>query len=243
MRFLLLIVITMILYPATVYAKDGQEIIFDRYIVKNTFYTAQLQLKAKRIFRATFPACQEKQAYVRLKPAIIVPPLFTVSEDIEALQNTEYNALHPSFGQWVEQSKIHACGKNAVINILVTAHDHAHVPIFFPLLNGTTDVDIKLQSHAEKITGKAIADNTDCRDQGVVLNTEIIGYLSQEGGRLTGKNEDAGWFEKWTIESCKKIHEVNLAILPDPRKQFRFVAELKTSSSTKEQEDNSTADP
>jgi len=236
MKFFFLLIIFSTLLPQPSLAKEGQEIIFDRYILKNTTYTSQLQLKAKRIFQETFPDCVEKLAYVRLKPTIIVPANFTVSDDPEDIQNLDFNDLHPSFGQWVEHARINGCDEKTTINILATANDAQLVPVLFPLVNGTTKVEIKHQSIAEKNVSDAVATNTDCSDPGIVLGTEIIGYLAPGGNRLAETDQQAGWFEKWVIEACAKEYTVNLAALPDPRTQYRYIAEFKTESDDTKEE-------
>jgi hypothetical protein len=234
MKYIFAVTLLLAFFPHIAMAKSGQEIIFDRYILKNTFYTAQLQLKAKRIFQKTFPNCNEKLAYVRLKPTVIVPAKYTVSDSLEDIQGLDFDSLHPSFGQWIEHARINACNNKTTINILVTASHQEQIPILFPLLNGTTRIEIKHQSTAEKIVNDAIVTNTNCSDPGIILGTEIIGYLTPQGNRLAETDQQAGWFEEWTVEACTESYDVNVAILTDPRTQYRYIAELKKDADSYE---------
>lgn len=207
----------------------GQERLFNSYIQNNQFYTNQLEVKSKRIFNLIHAECNEQASYIRLKPRVVIPYRFTLP-DLQDLNDVDFNTIHPSFGQWVERARINACGQQATINTLVVAFDTLSMPTMYPLLNGQTQISIQYQSIAENIVANEIQVNTNCSEKGVVVDTNLIGYRSSENNQLIPENDNAGWFEKWTVLACKKTHNVNLAVIPDPRTQYQYIAELDKSS-------------
>ncbi len=204
---------------------QGQSRLFDQYIKDNKFYANQLEIKAKRIFDLTYPNCDQQASYIRLKPQVLVPYRFTLP-DGQDMNELDFNAIHPSFGQWVERARINSCGQQATINTLIVAFDTLSMPVMYPMLNGQTKISIQYQSIAEDIVINEIQLKTNCSEKGIITDTNLIGYRSSENSGLTSEDDNAGWFEKWIIQSCKKTHNVNLAIIPDPRTQYQYIAEL-----------------
>jgi len=228
MRFVFILMICLLSVVGDAHATNAQEKLFFQYIKNNQFYTNQLEIKSKRIFRLGYPDCTAMASYVRLNPKILTPYQFTVkARTDEDTSPIHFNALNPSSGQWVERARIMACGESAIINTLVVAYDTDQPPLIYPLLNGQTHIDIKFQSRAENVAFREIQSKTGCSDRGLILNTSLIGYLSAEGNSLSATDNNAGWFEKWTVEACTETYDVNMAILPDPRNQFRYIANLQ----------------
>lgn len=220
------------LYSGEVQAQSANDSdkLFQNYITQNKFYMSQIALKADRVFKLTYPTCESEIKTTRLKPVVIIPRIFEqkISRDDDNLPKYKFVNIHPSRGQWIERAILNACGKVAQINLLVTAYDLNMVPEIYPLINGQTKVEIIDQSKAESAVKAEIKSVSKCQSNSFIIGSNFMGYRDPEfKASLSRTDKNAGWVEQWIVNACDKDEIVNLAVLPDPRTRYRYVAKIK----------------
>lgn len=192
--------------------------LFKEYITKNSIYIEKLNQKAEDIFKYTFPLCEEKIKVSRLKPTILLSSKMVPTQD--SLID------HPDHGQWIESSMISGCAQKIKFNILSTAYNSSSPPLLHPLINGRTKIEALNQSKAEQAIRETLRTSRNCRSSKTITNTTFYGYRTPNPQKLSAENQNMGWLEKWDVDACGKTESVNLAILPDPRTKYKYVAKV-----------------
>lgn len=221
MKFLLF----SIAFILTPYAVSAQTL--SQYLINNQEYIQSIDKKFTSIFLRAYPDCNNEIKIKRLKPKEIVKTHFSF-DDFEDKDNfKELNKRHPEYGQWIEKAIGHACDKKIRLNILSIAFNSEKKPLVYPLLNGRTNIHPLYQSTAQMAVDKILTNNKNCRSPNVVIDTQFLGYRSLENKTMTPKNQNVGWFEQWVVDTCNIKKTVNLAVLPDPRTQYRYIAQVR----------------
>jgi len=144
-----------------------------------------------------------------------------------SLEKQHILKTHPYHGQWVESAIGKACNQSSRFNLLVTAYDIKRMPLLHPLINGKTLIEPLGQSKAEQAIKKILTVSKNCRTTTAVMDTTFLGYKTQDNKRLSIDDNNLGWFEQWIVDGCGSIETINLAILPDPKTKYRYVAKVK----------------
>jgi len=210
----LLIVFSLLLFSAPISAQSISDN-FKTYIIKNDIYTQALDKKFKDMFEYAFPECNQNIEITRLNPKTLLPFIHLETQNVIE--------THPHHGQWIESAIGGACDQSSIFNLLVTAYNSEKEPVLYPLINGKTQIDPLAQSNAEQSVYNAL----DCRTTKIVMNTKFLGYRSEDGKKLSVDDNNLGWFEQWIVDGCNSIQTVNLAILPDPKTKYRYVAKAQ----------------
>lgn len=224
-----LIVLCLSAAPLWAQQKENSDRLFQNYITQNQFYVSQITLKSERVFQLTYPECASDIKVTRLKPTVLIPRIFDKEKTKQdAPSQYEYSNIHPSHGQWIERSILNACGKFAQINLLVTAYALDQIPDIYPLINGQTKIDIIAQSKAENIVRQEIKSATKCQSSSFIVGTFFMGFRDPSSNATLSKTDkNAGWVEQWVVNACDKDTVINVAILPDPKSRYKFVAKIK----------------
>ncbi len=203
--------------------------LFDSYIKSNTLYIATVENKFKNIFSLAAPDCNNEVTIKRLKPQILVSPTFNLNNDIQRDKDdnsSTNNNNHPDYGQWIEKSVVSGCDTSIRLNVISIAYDSNSIPSVYPLMNGRTRIDPIHQIMAEKSAHDTLRNTTECSVKGMIHDTQFIGYRT-ENNTISETDQNLGWFEQWTIKACNTNHAINMAVLPDPRTRYRFVAKVR----------------
>jgi hypothetical protein len=207
---------------------DLQTKLFNDYITLNKTYVTKLTHKHHQIFKHTYPECHNTITIKRLKPQIKIKAFFETPKDISDDVDISSLSYHPAHGQWIEKAKLGACGKTIISNNIVIGYSSSRVAEISPLVNGQTRIDPIFQRKAEAAISKALKTPTiACHSEILAIDTQFLGYPSQNTNALVPSDDNAGWFEKWTVTACRKTHDVNLAILPDARTTYRYLARIQ----------------
>lgn len=195
------------------------------YIVKNDDYKQSLTAHINKINQKTSPQCDGDINIKRLTPLNITPAEFVTDVPISELAKQ-----HPFFGQWIERAIVTSCGKKNQMNVLTVAYNNTKVANFYPLLNGKTKVEPTFQLRAEDKVIETLPLTEECtsKDDAKIITTHFLGYRDRNKKALSQDNTYFGWFELWSVENCGMTHNVNLAVLPDQDRKFRFVPQLKS---------------
>lgn len=207
-------------------ASDTQKKIFKRYITTNAQYKEQIKSNSTKIAKLTFTECQNDIDYARLKPTILIEPVFSKRDEKKEDTDTN-NPLHPSYGQWIERSIVTACNNKIIINHLVIAGHEKNSPTFFPMVNGRTKIDQIYQSRVlDMITEKLRQNDKKCHGKIFTMDTNVMGYRNPATNALSETDHNSGWFERWVIKACDQSYNINIAVLPDPRTTYRFIVRI-----------------
>lgn len=199
---------------------------FDKFVTENKLFQSQLTLKAERIFRLTYPECEEAVKLGRSKPSVLVAPVQRNALARSINPEIDLDGV-PAFGQWIEHVNVQGCGQQALVNYLAVAYE-MDLPVLLPIVNGQTLLDPIDQPFAEA----AISDRLKkmpqpCDSQLFVLDTMPAGFRDKTGKMIVTENEGYGWFEEWAIRACGHVHNAVIVVLPDPRTRFRYIARLR----------------
>lgn len=223
---LLTLTLILFLFPLNVKADNSVlGIKYKNYISTNKNYINALKNKQTNIFKYIYPDCNEEVIFKRLNPKILLQPYFISKENIEIVDDNLNS--NPHIGQWIESTIATSCNESTRLNILTTAYNENEFPIFYPLINGKTKIKPLSQSLAEDVIYQNVTKIRDCRTSKTVLDTLFLGYRSSDKNKLKPNNQNLGWFEQWTVNACNKIETVNLAILPDPKTKYRYIAKIQ----------------
>ncbi len=208
-------------------ANEPQAKIFKKYITTNKEYEEKVKVHNEKIVKLTFPKCQDDINYARLKPSILVEPVFFNTKNKKQEETIVNKNFNPSRGQWIEKSMVTACGNKTIVNHLVVAEHVENTPTFFPMINGQTKINQIYQSRViDMIVEKLRNDKTKCHGKIFTNNTGVIGYRNPETNALSKTDHDSGWFERWIIKACDKSYDINIATLPDPKTTYRFIVKI-----------------
>ena len=228
MKYIFLLILILVAnLPDQVNATDETEVksIYKLYIINNTDFTSSLSEYITKLSKDTNSSCQSDINIKRLNPEVITKARF-----ITDIPPSELVKQHPYFGQWIEKAIVTDCGQKNQMNVLTIAFDNKTLPNYYPLLNGRTKIEPTYQLRAEKEVMTAIPAVEQCSSKSMskVLTTVFLGYRDRNSNKLTKDNNFFGWFEQWNVKKCDQIYNVNLAILPDSQKKFRFIPQLKS---------------
>lgn len=211
---------------------------FADFVNNHTEYQNTIRFKAEKVFNLTYKRCDSTLAYSKSNQTILIPavereifiPLQeeTFEEDTEKETNIE-EALPaaPMYGQWIEHIFVKGCEKTLPVNLLVVAYK-GEKPIILPLINGKTKLDPIDQPFVENaISNRLKLQDKPCELAPFIINSNLIGYRSPKGNQLIEKDEGYGWFESWEIKACDQKFNANIAILPDPKKRYKYITRLK----------------
>jgi len=236
MKFIITLIFAFLIFQGFALAQNNvQRDLYNNYITKNKNYTAQLHLKNDRIYKLSFPDCDEDIEKKRYQPMMLINPQFIIpnkdedtklSNDDDDDSNTANN-LAPNHGQWVERTLAMACGSSAQINILTTAYNYNETPTHYPMLNGQTKIDLIFQNIAEEKAKEAVKSQSNCYSDVFIVDTKFLGYRQSANNKLTIENNFQGWLEQWKVRACNQIQTVNIAVLPDPNTKHRFLAKIE----------------
>lgn len=199
---------------------------FDKFVAENKVFQSQLTLKAERIFRLTYPECEDAVKLGRAKPTILVTPVQRNALARSINPDVNLDGV-PAFGQWIERITVQACDKQALINYLAVAYE-LDLPVLLPLVNGQTLLDPIDQPFAEAAISERLKKMPQpCDSQLTVLNTMPVGFRDKTGEMVIQDNQGYGWFEQWQVRACGNVHDAVIVVLPDPRTRFRYIARLQ----------------
>lgn len=221
---------------------------FTNFVKNHKEYHNNIRFKAERIFRLTYENCENNLAYSYPIQQILIDPVerdvnnFNVKQvdidsgeefpdgfDEEPKEDTNNNDAPPApiYGQWIERLLVQGCDQTLPVNLLIIAYEGKN-PVILPLINGKTQLDPIDQPFVEKaIAERLVKQERPCELAPFVINTDLVGYRSASGSGLIPKDEGYGWFEKWTVRACDRKFDANIAILPDPKTRYRYIARLK----------------
>lgn len=204
--------------------------LFLRYLTDNPDYNVYLRSKLDRLFKISFPQCDSVNSVQRLTPKILTPVSFRDNKsdqvEKEPITPDQFYKMHPSNGQWIDRSLVTGCGQTTQLNMLATGYDIASTPEIFPLLNGQTNIEIIDQRNAESAVSASLAEGVGCYEPVFVLGSVFLGYKSADNPSLTKENQNAGWYERWVVRACNTARSINLAIVPDGKTRYKFIARL-----------------
>ncbi|PCH99351.1 MAG: hypothetical protein COB76_05970 [Alphaproteobacteria bacterium] len=221
---------------------------FDKFIKENEEFEHSLNLKIERVFRLTHLNCVSSLKIERQKPSIISMPIErptfkdadpdtmrkkdTIIENRivkkdTAINDDDKNAPSPAYGQWIEHNIVTGCGETTRVNSLVVAYSDL-MPLIYPLLSGKTALDPIDQPFAEQSLMTRLKKlERPCEGTPFVSNTDLVGYRIKSGKAISQEDTGYGRFERWDITACDTKYSANIAILPDPKKRYRYIARLK----------------
>lgn len=247
--FITTAIILFVLSSPAIAQEDEPHAFFDDFVTQNTEYKNLIAHKAERIFRLTHPQCQDPVKTIRVHPHILLQPAERVErpdgpkddsqKDVDAVQLRNVHAQSgnelkgttppaPAYGQWIERINITACGRSSLINQLIVAYT-GETPMIYPLINGQTRLDPIDQPFAEAAIVERLKKlDKPCDVMPFTIDSNIIGYRTEDGRSIKKEDTGYGWFERWHIRACDTYYQANIAILPDPKTRYRYVARLQT---------------
>jgi hypothetical protein len=196
---------------------------FTKFITEDIQYNTDLKIKAERLARLTLPQCNQDLIEIqRNNPEIKLQPQFIKSQNSD-----DKDIVGPSRGQWIEKIDVDFCDDQIKVNLLATAYDLNARPSLLPLLNGNTKIVLYDQMEAEEQVKQTLKNSTQCNAKAFITNTQFLGYRPEKTGEpLTQINNNRGWIEQWTVNACNQNFTVNLATLPDPETQYKYIAQI-----------------
>jgi len=93
-------------------------------------------------------------------------------------------------------------------------------------LNGDTKIDLLHQEKAVKSIHSAFDKvRHQCADYGTISNTRFIGYKGKETP-ISKEDHNLGWYELWTIKTCKTNQDVQMVITPAQGGQYDYTTRI-----------------
>lgn len=206
--------------------KDDAIVYFDKFIRENKLFHNQLNIKSERMFRLTYPECQESVKLARVEPNILTKPIQRTGMEEDVNPNINLDGV-PIFGQWIERVNVQGCDKTALINHLALAYP-VDLPVLLPLVNGQTQLDPIDQPFAlDSIALRLKKMPKPCDGQLFVINSMLAGFRDNSGTAIVNEDMGHGWFEQWNVRACGDVHTAMVVILPDAKTRYRYLARLR----------------